>query len=329
MSGISYKGAGVDAAAADRWLEGLRAKLPAIGGFAALFPLADALKGLEDPALVSCVDGVGTKVLVARAANNFSTVGQDCVAMVLNDMVCCGARPLFFLDYLAVAKFDEAQADQLIEGLRLACDACGCALVGGETAELPGLLAPGEFDICGFAVGIVDRKRALPRADLRAGDLVIGLPSSGVHSNGLSLARRALPEYATDAELRRELLTPTRLYVRPVLEALAKHDIKAIAHITGGGLPGNLCRVLPPDVDAQLFSGNWPVPTIFHRIAEAGGIARPEMFETFNMGLGLCLVAPPDAAPALAESLAGEGARIVGQLEPGTGKVKVDELVFA
>lgn len=323
MAGETYRGAGVDVAACDAWLASLRRTLPAIGGFGGVFPLGPHIAGLERPCLVAGADGVGTKLLVARAAGDLTTVGIDCVAMVVNDLLCCGARPLFFLDYLAVGQFDAAEADAIVGGIRRACEEVDCVLLGGETAELPGLLRPGEFDVCGFGVGVVEASRVIDGTDVRPGDAVIGLPSSGLHANGFSLARRALPGYETDLPLARAMLTPTRLYVRPLLRLLESVRVKAIAHITGGGLPGNLCRVLPAHVDAHLDPTRWERPAIFDRIAEGGGVEPAEMFRTFNMGLGLCLVVDPrDEARAL-DGLAGEGARRVGEILPGRGRVQI------
>jgi phosphoribosylformylglycinamidine cyclo-ligase len=324
----SYRAAGVDAAAADAWLEALRARLPRIGGFAALFPLKPAIAGLEDPCLVACTDGVGTKVLVARVLNDFSTIGIDCVAMVLNDMVCCGARPLFFLDYLAVGKFDRAQADAILDGLRRGCEECGCEIIGGETAELPGLLVAGDFDVCGFGIGVVDRAKALDGTDAQAGDAIVGLPSNGIHSNGLSLARRVLSDYAKDRDTAAALLRPTRLYVRPVLDAMARVPVRSAAHITGGGLPGNLPRAFPRTLAARLDEASWTVPEIFRAIERRGAIPREEMYRTFNMGLGMCLVVAKEHADALVEALEPEGARVVGHLEAGDGTVRVGDLHF-
>lgn len=327
MKPIDYAGAGVHAAECDRWLEGLRGRLPAIGGFAAAFPIPPRALAMREPQLIACADGVGTKVLVARAANDFSTIGQDCVAMVLNDMLCTGAEPLFFLDYLAVGRFDAAQADAIVRGLADACTACGCELIGGETAELPGLVAERHFDLCGFAVGLVERARIPEPRTIRPGDVVLALPSSGIHANGLSLARRVLPEYESDAACARELLTPTQLYVRPVLAAWDIAAPKGLAHITGGGIPGNLSRCLPNDCDAVLDSSTWAVPSIFTRIAERGAVPPQEMFETFNMGLGLCIIVSPECAADAMAAL--PGALMVGSIRNGAGRVIVDERTFA
>lgn len=330
MSTGAYHAAGVNAQGCDAWLEGLRSTLPAIGGFAALFPIGSAIRGMSDPCLVSCTDGVGTKVLIARALQEYGGIGRDCVAMVLNDMICCGARPLFFLDYLAVGAFDRSQADAILKGLKSACDEAQCPIIGGETAELPGLLAKGDFDVCGFAVGIVDRARVIDGARCAAGDAIIGLPSSGIHSNGLSLARRVLSDYETNRDLARELLTPTALYVAPVLAALDSGlEVHGIAHITGGGLPGNVSRVTPSTVDAVLDSNAWDVHSIFRLIADRGGIGPRDLFETFNMGIGLCLVAPKHSAAAALQQLASLGARRIGSLVPGTGRVRIDGMEFA
>ncbi len=323
MPGRTYKESGVDIDSCDAWLASLKKRLPGIGGFSGVFPLAPHIAGMTRPCLVSGTDGVGTKVLVARAAGDLSTIGIDCVAMVVNDLVCCGARPVIFLDYLAVGRFDAAQADAILEGLRAGCEHAGCELVGGETAELPGLFTPGDFDVAGFGVGVVDESRVIDGSTIRTGDVVIGLPSSGLHSNGFSLARSVLPKYQTDPELARVLLVPTVIYVRPVLELLDRIRVKGIAHITGGGLPGNLCRVLPPTVDARLNPNSWERPDIFNTIARRGSISDPELYKTFNMGIGLCLVIDRSEVDSALSLLALSSARQIGEIVEGTGKVQI------
>ncbi len=324
MATESYKAAGVDIDACDAWLASLKKRLPAIGGFSGLFPLGEALRGMKNPCLVSGTDGVGTKVLVALAAGDLTTIGVDCVAMVVNDLLCCGAKPLFFLDYLAVGRFNAAQAGAILEGLIRGCEEADAALIGGETAELPGLFQPGDFDVAGFGVGLIDAERVIDGSRIAPGDVVIGVASSGVHSNGFSLARRALPEYKTDLALARELLTPTRIYVRPVLALLERVAVKGMAHITGGGLLNNLNRALPPVVDAVLDPGTWEAPEIFRRIQQAAKIAPAEMYKTFNMGVGLCIVVAREEAPAALEFLAGHWpTRVIGEIAPGQGRVRI------
>lgn len=323
MATESYRTAGVDVENYEAWLSSLSKKLPGIGGFSGIFPLGKHIAGMNNPCLVASTDGVGTKLLVARAVGDLSTVGIDCVAMVVNDIICCGAKPILFLDYYAVGKFSPAEADAVLEGLRRGCELTGCDLIGGETAELPGLLQPGDFDIAGFGVGVVDQSRVVDGSTVKPGDVVIGLPSTGIHSNGLSLARKVLPEYVSDEGLARELLVPTALYVSPVLRILEAVRLKAIAHITGEGIPGNLCRVLPPGVDARLDPTLWSCPPIFGRIA-ARGVSHSELFHTFNMGLGMCLVVAPEDARAVLEVAGPEGACRVGEIVPGKGDVQIE-----
>jgi phosphoribosylformylglycinamidine cyclo-ligase len=320
----TYRSAGVDIGACDSWLAALRRRLPAIGGFGGVFPLGPHVAGMSDPCLVAGADGVGTKLLVAKSAGDLSTVGIDCVAMVVNDLLCCGARPLFFLDYLAVGKFDTESAEEIVRGIQRGCEIAGCDLLGGETAELPGLLREAEFDICGFGVGAVDRPRVIDGSRIAPGDAVIGLPSTGVHSNGFSLARHVLPEFETDIELARVLLTPTRIYVPEVLALLDEVQVKGIAHITGGGLPGNLSRILPPRVHARLMPSAWACPPIFGQIAGRGQIDAAEMYRTFNMGIGLCLVVAGSDAEITLRALAPLSARRIGAVVPGSGRVLIE-----
>lgn len=319
----TYRSAGVDIAACDSWLDSLKSRLPAIGGFAGLFPLSKHIAGMSEPCLVAGTDGVGTKVLVAKALGDLSTIGIDCVAMVINDLICCGAQPLFFLDYLAMGKFDAKEADQILEGLRRGCEEARCDLIGGETAELPGLLPAGDFDVAGFGVGVVDRARLITGEAIAPGDVVIGVPSSGIHSNGLSLARHALPQWEKDEALARELLAPTRIYVREVAAATGAATIKGIAHITGGGLPGNLNRTLPKSVNAMLDPTEWDVSPIFKRIAETG-IDTQEMHRAFNMGIGLCLVVASADAEAVLSALAPSNPSIIGEIVAGEGRVIIE-----
>ncbi len=325
----TYKDAGVDLDACDSWLDRLKVRLPAIGGFSGLFPLAAAIQGMKAPQLVAGSDGVGTKVLVARAAGDLSTVGIDCVAMVVNDLLCCGAKPLFFLDYLAVGRFDAREADAILDGLIRGCEESDCVLLGGETAELPGLFRPGDFDVAGFGVGVVDGGRVVDGASIVPGDVVIGLASSGLHSNGFSLARRLLPEFETDRALAREMLVPTIIYVRPVLELIERGvNVKGIAHITGAGLPGNLCRVLPPNVDARLDPASWKKPPIYERLAaRMADMDQAEVYKTFNMGIGLCLVVPRDEAEEAMRLLEAQRPSRIGEIVCGKGDVHIEGIM--
>ncbi|MCX8135407.1 MAG: phosphoribosylformylglycinamidine cyclo-ligase [Roseococcus sp.] len=340
-TGLTYAAAGVDIAAGDALVERIKPMARAtdrpgvmggIGGFGALFDLKAA--GYADPVLVSSTDGVGTKLRLAIEAGHHAEVGVDLVAMCVNDLVVQGAEPLFFLDYFATGKLDVAQAAEVVAGIAEGCRLAGCALVGGETAEMPGIYRAGDYDLAGFAVGAAERGALLPRA-VAPGDALIGLASTGVHSNGFSLVRRiveasglgldAPAPFAPAAPLGRALLTPTRIYVKSVLALHRSGLLKAAAHITGGGLPGNLPRVLPDGVVAELRAGSWPVPDVFSWLAQAGGVAEAEMLRVFNCGLGMVLVvAEADAEVALtALRAAGEEAHVVGRLAPGAGAARV------
>ena len=304
-----------------------------LGGFGALFDLRAA--GYADPVLVSSTDGVGTKLRVAIEAGCHGTVGQDLVAMCVNDLVVQGAEPLFFLDYFATGRLRLDQAREVIAGIAEGCRLAGCALVGGETAEMPGMYAAEDYDLAGFAVGAAERGRLLPRADIGPGDALLGLASSGVHSNGFSLVRRVVQAaglpltapapFDPARSLGEALLTPTRIYVKPLL-ALHRADggkglLKAAAHITGGGLPGNLPRVLPAGVEAVLDAAAWPLPPVFAWLAGAGGVAAEEMLRVFNCGIGMvCVVAAAEAERAAA-LLAAEGETVfrIGHLAAAPG----------
>ena len=321
--GLTYRDAGVDIEQADTLVQRIK-KLAAgtrgpqvvgdIGGFASLFalrPLLDAAGGMADPLLVSGTDGVGTKLKVAFAADRHDTIGIDLVAMCVNDVVTTGAKPLFFLDYFASGKLDIDVAEAVVRGIADGCRRGRCSLVGGETAELPGLYAPGEYDLAGFVVGLVDRAKLVDGRTVEPGDAIIGVSSHGLHANGYSLARKVLLETADlaldttldglDHSLADELLVPTALYTDAVQAILTAGPVKAMAHITGGGLPGNLPRVLPEAVTAEVYRGRWTEPPIFGHIQSLGEVAEDEMFRTFNMGIGLVAVVPDaQVEPALA-----------------------------
>ncbi len=314
--GLTYRESGVDAAAGDALVErikplGARTIRPevvsGIGGFGGLFEVP---KKYKDPILVSGTDGVGTKLRIAFETGRHSTVGIDLVAMSVNDVLTSGAEPLFFLDYFSTSKLDISQAESVISGIARGCEQAGCTLLGGETAELPGFYAPGEYDLAGFCVGVVERAQTIDGRAIQAGDAVIGLASTGLHSNGFSLARKVLLEQkgfklsAVPAGLGRslgdELLEPTRIYVRDVLALRERVEIKGLAHITGGGIPGNLPRCLPNGTCAVLSERNWKRPPIFDLIASGGEVQRDEMYATFNMGLGMiAVVSKSDAAAAI------------------------------
>jgi phosphoribosylformylglycinamidine cyclo-ligase len=313
--GETYRAAGVDIAAGEAAVERIRDKVRStyrpevlgdIGGFGGLVSVP---AGYREPVLVSSTDGVGTKAMVARAARRYDTIGIDLVAMCVDDIVCQGAAPLFFLDYISVGVLEPDQIDALVTGVVEGCRQAGCALVGGEMAEHPGAMEPGEFDLVGFAVGVVERDRILTGSTARPGDVVLGLPSPGLRSNGYSLARRVLFERAglgLDDELfaghtvADELLRPSVIYAPAVTRLLGDVDVRALAHITGGGLVGNVPRVLPEGVDAQLDRSAWEAPRVFGEIQRLGDIGDDEMARVFNLGIGMVAVVPPeDVARAL------------------------------
>ena len=294
----TYSEAGVDIDRGDRFVDfikGIRSKAvdPGIGGFSGALPL-DAL-GFRSPVLMTTTDGTGTKLLVARKLGRFDTIGIDLVAMNVNDLLVCGAKPLVFLDYIACGRIHETRMQDVMRGIVRGCELAGCSLGGGETAEMPDLYGQDDFDLAGFAVGLAEKDSVLPRKDvIRKGDLVLGLPSSGIHSNGFSLARKVIPE--SDTAGWEELLTPTLIYSREMRALVGTGTVLAAAHITGGGLAGNLQRVVPDGL-APRFSFDWPVPPIFGRIQSLGGIADAEMRSVFNLGIGIALVVhPADAA---------------------------------
>lgn len=324
-NGITYADAGVDIDAGNALVDRIKpaAKrtnrpgvMAGLGGFGALFDLKGA--GYQDPILVAATDGVGTKLRIAIDTGHVEGVGVDLVAMCVNDLVCQGAEPLFFLDYFATGALDTDQAARIIEGIALGCERAGCALIGGETAEMPGMYPAGDFDLAGFSVGAMERGQDLPTG-VASGDVLLGLSSDGVHSNGYSLVRKLVGlsglswEDAcpwSDSSLGAELLTPTRLYVRPALAAIRAGGVHALAHITGGGLTENLPRVLPEDLGAQIDLDSWTLPPVFDWMARTGGMAEAEMLKTFNCGLGMILVVAPDRADALTALLAEQGEEV-------------------
>lgn len=325
---ITYRDAGVDIDAGDDVVRRIaplaRAThrpgvLGGLGGFGGLFALNDAGRW-RDPVLVSATDGVGTKLELAFHLDAHRTVGVDLVAMCVNDLVTCGAEPLFFLDYFATGRLAPDQAEDVVAGIADGCRQAGCALLGGETAELPGFYGPGKYDLAGFAVGVVERDGLIDGARVADGDVVLGVASSGLHSNGFSLARRVLP-WQEDRALAVALLTPTRIYARAVAALRAAVDVRALAHITGGGLPGNLPRVLPEGLGACLDAASWTLPPLFALIAREGPVAVDELRRTFNLGVGLCAVVPAAEAAAAIAALegAGEVAWALGRVQPGAG----------
>ena len=333
---ITYADAGVDIDAGNALVERIkpaakRTKRPGVmsglGGFGALFDLKGA--GYTDPILVAATDGVGTKLRIAIDTGNVDGVGVDLVAMCVNDLVCQGAEPLFFLDYFATGKLETEQAARIIEGIAKGCEGSGCALIGGETAEMPGMYSEGDFDLAGFSVGAMERGADLPR-DVAAGDVLLGLASDGVHSNGYSLVRKLVEISGlgwdadcpwADGTLGEVLLTPTRLYVKSALQAVRAGGVHALAHITGGGLTENLPRVLPDDLGAQIDLDSWELPGVFKWMADVGAISETEMLKTFNCGVGMILVVKADEAEALTKLLtkAGETVYSMGNVTETTG----------
>ena len=300
-----------------------------IGGFGGLFQ--PETSGMEEPVLVSGTDGVGTKQRIAQLMGKHDTVGIDCVAMCVNDIICCGAKPLFFLDYIAIGKNEPEKVAALVAGVAEGCVQAGCALIGGETAEHPGTMQPEDYDLAGFSVGIVDRKKILDREAVKPGDLIFGLPSSGLHSNGFSLIRKVFDVEHADLgkdipelgkPLGEALLTPTRIYVRPVLEALKTGGIVGISHITGGGFYENIPRCLPKGVTARIEKKAVPTPPVFRLIQEMGKVSERDMFNTFNMGIGMSLVVKTEKADAV-QAVIPDAVRI-GEIVPGDTRIVLD-----
>ena len=340
----SYKSAGVDVTAGYEAVRLMKdsvartktsAVLGGLGGFGGLVQLTD-FKNMEEPVLVSGTDGCGTKVKLAFLMDKHDTVGIDCVAMCVNDIVCSGAKPLFFLDYIAIGKNYPEKVATLVSGVAEGCVQSGCALVGGETAEHPGLMPVDEYDLAGFAVGIVDKKDILDSENVKAGDVIIALPSSGVHSNGFSLVRKVfaiseennnLNEYVErlGATLGETLLTPTRIYVKPVLSLMEKIKVKSIAHITGGGFYENVPRALPEGKKAVISKKDVRVLPVFDLIAETGNIPVEDMYSTFNMGVGMMIIVSADDVETALEVLkaAGEDAYVIGTVENGEKGVEL------
>ena len=345
---VSYKESGVSIDANDRMVQRIAGSVRGtfskrvIGlenGFAGLFQLNEEGKPkYNNPVLVSCTDGVGTKILIAQKVNRFDSVGIDLVAMSVNDMIVQGAEPLFFLDYLAVNKLDPERIAEMVEGIAAGCKLANCALIGGETAEMPDIYGKDEFDMAGFAVGVVERDRLITGANVRKGDVILGLASTGLHSNGFSLARNICfkkhkydindtPQMLNGQTVGEALMEPTKIYVRSVLSALKicgdDMPIRAMAHITGGGLVGNIPRVLADDCDAEIEKNTWPTHAIFKFLQEKGPVKEEEMYRVFNMSIGYVLVVEPSAADKIAQALrdAGEEVFNIGRIVEGNGKV--------
>ena len=338
----AYAEAGVDIQAGYKAVELMKSHiartmtagaLSDIGGFGGLFELD--VQGMERPVLVSGTDGVGTKLKLAFLLDKHDTIGIDCVAMCVNDVICCGAKPLFFLDYIACGKNTPERIAEIVAGVAEGCVQSGAALIGGETAEMPGFYGADEYDLAGFAVGVVDKKKVIDHTMMQEGDVIIALPSSGVHSNGFSLVRKVFDvenknlyerfDALDGKELGETLLTPTRIYVKPVLSLLETANVKAISHITGGGFYENIPRAIPDGLCAHIDRAKVRVLPIFDCIAKEGGIAERDMFNTFNMGVGMSVVVPAEEADAAIETLREENveAYVMGEIERGDEKIQI------
>ena len=337
----SYKQAGVDITAGYRAVELMKKHIAStttsgvvsgIGGFGGLFE--PNIKGMSAPVLVSGTDGVGTKLKLAFILDKHDTVGIDCVAMCVNDVICCGAAPLFFLDYIACGKNVPEKIAAIVSGIADGCRQSGAALIGGETAEMPGFYPIDEYDLAGFTVGMVDKSKIIDNSKIKDGDVIIAIPSSGVHSNGFSLVRRVLLKDEKNAfthsdalgmTIGESLLTPTKIYVKPILSLLEKVDVKGISHITGGGFYENIPRTIPEGFGASIEEAKVKIPPIFSLIQKEGDIPKRDMFNTFNMGVGMCVVVSPEDADKAVEILNenGEKAYIMGEVKAGIEGVKI------
>lgn len=337
---ITYKSAGVDVDEGQRAVKLMKKHvtstfnsnvLTGLGGFGGLFALN--VNEYKEPVLVSGTDGVGTKLKIAFMMDKHDTIGQDCVAMCVNDILCQGGKPLFFLDYIATGKLEGEKIAEIVGGIAEGCRIAGSALIGGETAEMPGLYNEGEYDLAGFAVGIVDKAKIITGENIRPGDIILGIPSSGIHSNGYSLVRKLFFEVlnmkTTDyveefqSTLGEELLKPTKIYTKPILSLIEEINVKGIAHITGGGFYENIPRILPDNVDAKIDINSWARPAIFKLMQEKGNISDKEMFSTFNMGMGMMVVVRKDDVDRAMEILksSGENVKIIGEIVEGSQQV--------
>ncbi len=352
QNSITYKQAGVDIEAGDAMVDLIKPMVQAthsprvmdnFGSFAGLFRLDfdEQLfkRQYKDPVLAACTDGVGTKLKIAFMMDRLDTVGVDLVAMSVNDLICGGAEPLFFLDYLAVGKLDPPRMAEIVKGIAAGCKESSCALLGGETAEMPSFYKPKEFDMAGFAVGVAERSKIVTGQNAKPGDVAIGLASAGLHSNGYGLARRVLldvakfkltdrPDELGGASVGEEMLRPTKIYVKPVLDILkqykVKRPVKAMSHITGGGLGGNIPRVLPKGLTVRIKRDSWPVPPIFKLIAKAGPVDHLEMMRVFNMGIGYVMIVAPAYAKSVMSRLSKAGQRcwVLGKVKKGSPEIQ-------
>jgi len=339
---LTYKDSGVDKEAGYREVQLIKSfikkthipgVLSELGGFSGLFQLD--MTGMSEPVLVSGTDGVGTKLKLAFLTDRHDTIGEDCVAMCANDILCQGAKPLFFLDYIATGKLVPEKMASIVEGVANGCVKAGCALIGGETAEMPGFYNDGEYDVAGFVVGVVDKSKIITGKGIEEGDLIIGLPSSGLHSNGFSLVRKlvleklglSLDQFYPELgkTLGEELLTPTRIYRDPVYEIIEKFQVKGMSHITGGGFYENIPRMLPEGLRAKIDIGTINTPSIFKLIQSWGNIDEEEMYDTFNMGVGMVLAASPSEADGIMEFLKGKGEEfyVLGEVIKGEKGVEL------
>ena len=338
---ITYKDSGVDIEKADKFVQQIKGfvketfdknVITPIGGFAGAYLLE--ITKYKEPVITSSTDGVGTKLKIAQAVNKHDTIGIDLVAMCVNDLVTTASKPLFFLDYFATGKLEPEVAVDVVKGISEGCKQAQCALIGGETAEMPGMYKEGEYDLAGFAVGVVEREKMLDGSKTQKGDILIGLASSGIHSNGYSLVRKLIEikKYSLDTyideigkKLWEELLTPTKIYVKSVLNLVENVEVHAIAHITGGGIPGNLIRVLNDNIKAVIEEGTWEVLPIFKWIEKEGNIPKDEMYKTFNMGIGMIVAIPEKEKEKTLEILKEEGEKafVIGYLEEGEKSVNI------
>jgi phosphoribosylformylglycinamidine cyclo-ligase len=328
---VTYKQAGVDIEKANQLIKDIRKKIDttrvkgsmdSIGGFGAFFD--PAKYGIKDPLLVASTDGVGTKLKVAIEAGKHDTIGIDLVAMSVNDCLCSGARPIFFLDYFATGKLEGRVWKDVLSGIVAGCKRAGCALIGGETAEMPGMYSAGDYDLAGFAIALVDRKKAITGKEVRSGDVVLGIESSGLHSNGYSFVRKvfSVKELKKHAGI---FLRPTHIYVKPVLEIMSRIKIKAVAHITGGGFYDNIPRVIPRGLKVIIYKRNWEMPKVFDMITEKADVSEFEMYRTFNMGIGMVLVLSRKDADKAMKVLKKDGLKswIIGEVVKGKHEVEL------
>ncbi len=333
MRKLSYKKSGVDINKANLFVKKIKTLVKTtqrpgwisnIGAFAGFFK--PEISAYKEPLMVASTDGVGTKLMIAKWAGIHDTVGVDLVAMCVNDIITCGAEPLFFLDYFATGKLSARAGYEVVKGIAKGCRLAGCALIGGETAELPGMYAPGDYDLAGFSVGLVDRKKIIDGTGIKKGNRVLGIASTGIHSNGFSLVRRVFSRKELSSKLAKEVLKPTAMYVKPVLELTRRFDVKGIANITGGGFHDNIIRLLSKGVTAVIFKGAWPVLPIFELIKKRGNLDNKEMFRTFNMGIGMVVILPEKEALKAKNFLLKKyklKSWIIGEITQGKRKVEI------